>query len=91
MMSELHKDNSGLDLKNLLIGSEGTLGIITKAILKIFPTPKNFFTAMICLNENQDPLNILRKIENKLGKEVEAFEYMPAFYVKEFYRLFFCS
>ena len=88
MMSELHKDNSGLDLKNLLIGSEGTLGIITKAILKIFPTPKNFFTAMICLNENQDPLNILRKVENKLGKEVEAFEYMPAFYVKEFYRLF---
>ena len=34
---------------------------------------------MICLNENQDPLNILRKVENKLSKEVEAFEYMPAF------------
>ena len=88
LMNELHKDNSGLDLKNLIIGSEGTLGIITKAILKIFPTPKKYFTAFIGLNKKQAPLNILQKVEEKVGKEVEAFEYMPKFYLKEFQRLF---
>ena len=88
LMSELHKDNSGLDLKNLMIGSEGTLGIITKAILKTFPTPKKYFTAFIGLKKNQSPLTLLKQVEEKVGKEIEAFEYMPKFYLEEFQRLF---
>lgn len=88
LMSELHKNNSGLDLKNLMIGSEGILGIITKAVLKIFPTPKKNFTAFIGLSKDQSPLKLLKQVEEKVGKEVEAFEYMPKFYLEEFQRLF---
>ena len=47
LMSELHKDNSGYNLKHLMIGAEGTLGIITAAVLKLAPKPRAYATAMV--------------------------------------------
>ena len=47
LMSDLKKDNTGYDLKNIFIGSEGTLGIITKAIFKLFPKPKLTVTTFV--------------------------------------------
>ncbi|MBV6638660.1 MAG: FAD-binding oxidoreductase, partial [Mameliella sp.] len=47
LMSELHKNNTGYDLRHLLIGSEGTLGVITRAVLKLVPKPRAFATAMV--------------------------------------------
>jgi len=46
LMTAIHKDNAGLDLRNLMIGAEGTLGIITSAILKLFPKTKSYAAAM---------------------------------------------
>ena len=47
LMSQLHKDNSGYDLKNLFIGAEGTLGVITAAVMKLVPRPRAYATATL--------------------------------------------
>ena len=51
LISELKKDNTGYDLKNLFIGAEGTLGIITAATLKLFQLPKMITTLFVEANE----------------------------------------
>ncbi|MFT4715102.1 MAG: FAD/FMN-containing dehydrogenase [Paracoccaceae bacterium] len=84
LMSELHKDNTGYDLKDLFIGAEGTLGIITAAVLKLFPKPKAYTTAMVAVPKISDALDLLAKVQAASGGGVEAFEYMPANY---FYHL----
>lgn len=81
LMSELHKDNSGLNLRQLLIGSEGTLGIITKAVLKLSPMPKSYATAMVATRSLDDALTLLNRTQDATGREVEAFEYMPRHYI----------
>lgn len=85
LMSELHKDNTGYDLKDLLIGAEGTLGIITAAVLKLFPKPKAYATAMVAVPSVSKALTLLHKIQAATGNGVEAFEYMPRNYVKVFH------
>jgi len=80
LMSELHKDNTGYDLKNLFIGAEGTLGIITAAVLKLSPMPKAYATAMVAVTSIPVALKLLNKIQNASGGAVEAFEYMPKDY-----------
>ncbi|MHA6267479.1 FAD-binding oxidoreductase [Aliiroseovarius sp. CAU 1755] len=80
LMSELHKDNSGYDLRNLLIGSEGTLAVITGAVLKLVPAPKARATAMIAVGSLADALSILNRLQDATGGAVEAFEYMPDCY-----------
>ncbi|MCK8464360.1 FAD-binding oxidoreductase [Aliiroseovarius sp. S1339] len=77
LMSELHKDNSGYDLRDLLIGSEGTLAIITGAVLKLVPAPKARATAMLAVKSLGDALAILNQLQDATGRAVEAFEYMP--------------
>lgn len=77
LMSELHKDNSGYDLKDLFIGAEGTLGIITKAVLKLFPKPNAYATAMVAVPSLKDALALLNRLQNETADAVEAFEYMP--------------
>ena len=47
-MSKMKKDNTGYDIKNIFCGSEGTLGIITKALLKIYPKPKDYYHCFFC-------------------------------------------
>ena len=77
-LSRLRKDNTGYDLKNLLIGSEGTLGVITAASLKLFPRPQNFGTAMFVVNEPKDALSLLSLAREKAGETVSAFELIHA-------------
>ena len=88
LMSELHKDNSGYDLRDLFIGAEGTLGIITGAVLKLVPTPAAFATAMVAVPTLSDALLLLNKLQEVTGGAVEAFEYMPAEYMAGLHRLF---
>ncbi|MDT0684465.1 FAD-binding oxidoreductase [Roseicyclus sp. F158] len=76
-LTGLRKDNTGYDLKNLLIGSEGTLGIITGAVLKLVPTPRVRSTAFLALPQVEGALDILNRLQDVSGGLVEAFEYMP--------------
>jgi len=77
MMTELHKDNSGYDLRDLFIGAEGTLGIITAAVVKLFPKPVGYATALLSAPDLGAALKILRALQAASGGAVEAFEYMP--------------
>ncbi|MGJ8583907.1 MAG: FAD-binding oxidoreductase [Marinosulfonomonas sp.] len=83
LMSELHKDNSGYALKDLYIGSEGTLGIITAAVVKLFPKPKAYATAMLAAKSVPDTLTILNSLQESSGGIIEAFEYMPRTYMQK--------
>ncbi len=80
LMSELHKDNSGYDLKNLFIGAEGTLGIITAAVMKLVPAPKAHATATLAVRSVPDALTLLNRMQEGTGGKVEAFEFMPRTY-----------
>mgnify|MGYP003116595883 CR=1 FL=1 len=84
LMSGLHKNNSGYDLRHLLIGSEGTLGIITAATLKLKPKPGAYATAMIGMQRLSDALPLLNEVQKETGGLVEAFEYMPNAYVEKY-------
>ncbi|MEL6640406.1 MAG: FAD-binding oxidoreductase [Pseudomonadota bacterium] len=81
LMSELHKDNSGLDLRNLLIGAEGTLGVITAAVMKLYRKPIAYATAMVAVPSIDDGLVLLNDMQDATGGAVEAFEYMPQTYM----------
>jgi FAD/FMN-containing dehydrogenase len=82
LMSELHKDNSGYDLRDLFIGAEGTLGIITAAIMKLVPAPRAHATATLAMNSVTDALTLLNTLRDATGGLVEAFEYMPDTYMR---------
>jgi FAD/FMN-containing dehydrogenase len=88
LMSALHKDNSGLDLRNLVIGAEGTLGIITAAVLKLRPKPQAYATAMVAVPSLADALTLLYRLQDETGNGVEAFEYMPRSYIAKHRQLF---
>ena len=81
LMSELHKDNSGFNLRNLFIGAEGQLGVITAAVLKLRPKPKAYATAMLAVPSLDQALAVLYRMQDLTGGAVEAFEYMPANYI----------
>lgn len=82
LMSELHKDNSGYDLKQLFIGAEGTLGVITAAVMKLVPKPRAYATAMLAARSLADAHELLNRLQASSGGMVEAFEYMPASYMQ---------
>ncbi|MEP5152009.1 FAD-binding oxidoreductase [Planktotalea sp.] len=82
LMSELRKDNSGYNLKHLVIGAEGTLGFITKAVLKLAPKPLAYATAMVAAPSIADSLELLNKLQDATGGAVEAYEFMPRAYVE---------
>jgi FAD/FMN-containing dehydrogenase len=77
------KNNSGYDLKQLFIGSEGTLGIVTRAILRLVPQPRSQNTAFLAVNEFAHLPLLLRELSAGLGGTLSAFEVMW----NEFYRL----
>ncbi|MFU8881905.1 MAG: FAD-binding oxidoreductase [Rhodobacterales bacterium] len=81
LMSELHKDNSGYNLRHLMIGAEGTLGIITAAVLKLAPKPRAYATAMVAAPSLDMALDLLNKLQEATGGGVEAFEFMPRAYI----------
>ena len=88
LMSELHKDNSGYDLKNLMIGAEGTLGLITSAVVKLFPKPRAYATAMVAVPALTDALTLLNDLQAATGGLVEAFEYMDALYITDYLTMY---
>ncbi|WP_417418878.1 FAD-binding oxidoreductase [Hoeflea sp.] len=76
-LTGLRKDNTGYDLKDLLIGSEGTLGIITAAVFKLFPKPLTRVTAFLSMASVEAAIRTLNRIQDRTGQSVEAFEYIP--------------
>jgi len=75
----LRKDNTGYDLKQLFIGAEGTLGIITAAVLKLFPRPRARATALVALESPADALQLLSQVQGACGDRLTGFELMSAF------------
>ncbi|HEX2127375.1 MAG TPA: FAD-binding oxidoreductase, partial [Thermoleophilaceae bacterium] len=75
----LRKDNMGYDLKDLFIGSEGTLGIITAAVLKLFPKPKARVTSFAGCPSPHAALALLDRLRRTAADQLGAFEYMPRF------------
>ena len=73
-LGSLIKDNTGYDLKNLLIGSEGTLGVITAATLKTAPKPDETIVSMLKVKNPHDAVVLLRELEKVLGDQLQAFE-----------------
>ena len=82
LMSELHKDNSGYDLKSLFIGAEGTLGIITAAVMRLVPKARAHATATLAARSLPDALTLLNRLQESTGGLVEAFEFMPGSYME---------
>ena len=83
LMSAVHKDNTGYALKDLLIGAEGTLGIITAATVKLFARPRAYATATVAARSVRDALTLLHHLQDATGGAVECFEYMPRHYVEQ--------
>lgn len=75
-LKRLRKDNTGYDLKQLLIGAEGTLGVVTAATLKLFPIMRSRATAMVGLDTAHAAIELLARAKAETGGGVEAFELM---------------
>jgi FAD/FMN-containing dehydrogenase len=73
-LKRLRKDNTGYDLRDLFIGAEGTLGIITAAVLKLFPKPRSRETAFIAVASPQAAVDLLSLMKDMSGNRVVAFE-----------------
>jgi FAD/FMN-containing dehydrogenase len=77
MLRTLRKDNTGYDLKQLFIGAEGTLGIITAAALKLFPKPAENVTAFVAVHDPAAAIVLLAQLQSTTGGQVSAFELVP--------------
>lgn len=75
----LRKDNTGYDLRDLFIGAEGTLGIITGAVLKLFPQPQAQLTALAAMRTPDDALKLLSMAQEECGAALTGFELMSDF------------
>ena len=78
-LNTLRKDNTGYDLKDLLIGSEGTLAILTAATLKLFPKPAAYETAVVNVAGPEQALQLFYRMKAAAGARLTAFELMPRF------------
>jgi D-lactate dehydrogenase (cytochrome) len=76
-LRRLRKDNTGYDLKQLFIGAEGTLGIITTAVLRLFPAPAQKATAFIGLARVEHAMAILERTRALAGEQLDCVELMP--------------
>lgn len=81
-LRRLKKDNTGYDLRDLFIGAEGTLGIITGAVLKLFPQPLGKQVAFAGLNSVEDALALFNLASSLCGTSLTGFELMPRFGVE---------
>ena len=73
----LRKDNTGYDLKQLFIGGEGTLGIITRAAVKLFPAPRSMETAMVAAPDVAQAVALLPLLRDATGDQLTGFELLP--------------
>ncbi len=76
-LRSLRKDNTGYDLKQLFIGGEGTLGIITAATLKLFPKPREIETAFLALTRIEDAMALFAHARAATADQLTAFELIP--------------
>jgi FAD/FMN-containing dehydrogenase len=74
----LRKDNTGYDLKQLFIGAEGTLGVVTAAVLKLFPAPKTRVTAFVATPGVAATVRLLHDLRQAMGDRITGFELMSA-------------
>ncbi len=82
-LNRMVKNNAGYDLKHLFIGSEGTLGIVTRVVLRLERRPRSHNCALLALSRFGDVTALLRRLEEELGGSLSAFEVMW----REFYEL----
>jgi FAD/FMN-containing dehydrogenase len=75
----LRKDNTGYDLRDLFIGAEGTLGVITGAVLKLYPQPKAAITALVGLASPRRALALLSLMQDRCGASLTGYELMSDF------------
>ena len=75
-MNTMLKNNTGYDLKHLFIGSEGTLGIVTRAVLRLRPAMKTRSTALVAVESFDDVVRMLNRLDAELGGTLSAFEVM---------------
>jgi FAD/FMN-containing dehydrogenase len=76
-LKSLRKDNTGYDLKSLLIGAEGTLGVITAATLKLWPKMRSSATAFVAIAKPQDAVALLGMLRAAAGETLSSFELIP--------------
>ena len=76
-LNGLRKNNTGYDLKQLLIGSEGTLGIITAAVLKLYPYPDHNATALVALRDLDASIELLQTVSHGSNGSLSSFELLP--------------
>lgn len=75
-MNQMLKNNTGYDLKQLFIGSEGTLGVVTRVIVRLFPLPASRQTAMVALQSFDAVVSLLKKLQSDLAGTLSAYEVM---------------
>ena len=76
LLSKLKKDNTGYDLKHLFMGSEGTLGIVTAAVVKLYPRPRAVETALVGLASPEKALAFLNLAQDMAGADLKTYEFM---------------
>jgi len=76
-LKSLRKDNTGYDLKSLLVGSEGTLGVITAATLKLWPKMRSSATAIVAIATPADAVRLLGVLKAQAGERLSSFELLP--------------
>jgi FAD/FMN-containing dehydrogenase len=76
-LTPLRKDNTGYDIKQLLIGAEGTLGFVTAASLRLVPAPREVATAFVALADPHAALSLLARLKKATGDNVDSFELIP--------------
>ncbi|MEM8784343.1 MAG: FAD-binding oxidoreductase [Pseudomonadota bacterium] len=81
-LTALRKNNTGYDLKHLFAGSEGTLGVITAAVWRLFPAPQGRATALVAVPNPEAAVRLLAHTKRHAGEQVSAFELMPRFGVE---------
>lgn len=79
LLRTLRKDNTGYDLKQLFIGAEGTLGLVTAAAFHLFPKPAARFTAFLAVPDVTSAVRIMHKVQKATGSMANAFELVPRY------------
>ena len=80
-LNKMLKNNAGYDLKQLFIGSEGTLGVVTRAVLRLWPQPRSVVTALVGQNNFEQMTGLLSLLQRKSGGLLSSYEVMwPAYY-----------
>lgn len=75
-MNRMMKNNAGYDIKQMFIGTEGTLGLVTKVVLRLFPQPSSRETALVATNDFGNVISLLHKLQSELAGTLSAYEVM---------------